>query len=110
MSCGPDLVLRRATIVVVVLVEEVGVGVEGHRRRGTGLPGDLGDRRPLRDQQADEAVTEVRRASVRRTGLGGSVCERASAPVAARSARHAEPSGAAPAVARPYERRRMEIP
>jgi hypothetical protein len=42
-----------------VLVEQVGVGAERHRRAVPGLLGHLDDGGSLGDQEADEAVAKV---------------------------------------------------
>jgi hypothetical protein len=65
-----------------MLIEQVGVGAEGHRGRVTGLAGDLDDGRALGDEEAHEAMAEVIRPRVRDPGLGGCFGERALAPVA----------------------------
>ncbi|MEO8969036.1 MAG: hypothetical protein ABI427_15995 [Solirubrobacteraceae bacterium] len=51
-----DLVLGGAAIGAIVLVKQVRVGAERHRRGVPGLAGNLDDGRALGDQETDVAV------------------------------------------------------
>ncbi len=69
-------------MVVIVLVEQVRVGRQRHRRLVAGLARDVDHGRALRDQQADEAVAQVIRPRLRDAGVLRGLGERALAPVA----------------------------
>src|SRR6266508_2435213 len=51
---APDLVLCRARLHTFELLEEMGIGREGHRRRVPRLPCDLDDRGALEEQERHE--------------------------------------------------------
>ena len=77
-----DLIVGRAVVGAVVLVEEVRVCAERHGRGVSSLARDLDDGGPLGDQEADVAVAQVVWAGVRNAGGFGGVGEGAFAPVA----------------------------
>ena len=63
-----DEFLRRATLRAREFLDHVSVGVERHRRRVTGLPGDLDHRGPFCDEERDERVAQVVRPDTRHVG------------------------------------------